>query len=169
MKLIIDIPADVYDDIEHNKGDYINTLNWAVRNGTPVSNEGDLISRSALKEKIDFVFPYDPLADYEENIGEVMKLIDNAPTVAVNCKDCDGYEAGYSAGLKDAERPQDGWVSVNERLPEAYGEYLITDVGGNVRKDIYNDYFKKFNAEERVIAWRPLPEPYKKGGAEWNL
>lgn len=22
----------------------------------------------------------------------------------VNCKDCDGYEAGYSAGLKDAEK-----------------------------------------------------------------
>lgn len=35
MKLIIDIDDNVYDDIEHNKGDYINTLNWAVRNGTP--------------------------------------------------------------------------------------------------------------------------------------
>ena len=57
--------------------------------------------------------------------------IDNAPTVeypfyqeayqtgyeegknekpTINCKDCDGYEAGYSAGLKDAERPQGEWV-----------------------------------------------------------
>lgn len=35
MKLVIDIDADVYDDIEHNKGEYINTLNWAVRNGIP--------------------------------------------------------------------------------------------------------------------------------------
>lgn len=35
MKLIIDIPDEVYDDIEHNKGEYINTLNWAVRNGIP--------------------------------------------------------------------------------------------------------------------------------------
>ena len=33
-------------------------------------------------------------------------IIDNTPTVAVNCKDYDGHEAGYSAGLKDAERPQ---------------------------------------------------------------
>lgn len=33
--------------------------------------------------------------------------VNNAPTVAVNCKDCDGYEAGYSAGLKDAEIPRD--------------------------------------------------------------
>ena len=39
MKLIIDIPDDVYEDIEHDKGDYINyyinSLNWAVRNGIP--------------------------------------------------------------------------------------------------------------------------------------
>ena len=39
MKLIIDIPDDVYEDIEHCKGDYINyyinSLNWAVRNGIP--------------------------------------------------------------------------------------------------------------------------------------
>lgn len=33
----------------------------------------------------------------------IQDIIDDAPTVAVNCKDCDGYEAGYSAGLKDAE------------------------------------------------------------------
>ena len=41
MKLIIDIPEDVYDDIKHDKGDYINyyinSLNWAVKNGTPFS------------------------------------------------------------------------------------------------------------------------------------
>ena len=35
MKLLIDIDDNVYDDIEHNKGEYINTLNWAVRNGIP--------------------------------------------------------------------------------------------------------------------------------------
>ena len=35
MKLIIDIPDDVYADIQHGKGEYINSLNWAVRNGIP--------------------------------------------------------------------------------------------------------------------------------------
>lgn len=43
MKLIIDIPDDVYDDIEHGKSDYINyyinSLNWAVRNGIPVADK----------------------------------------------------------------------------------------------------------------------------------
>jgi len=49
---------------------------------------------------------------YAENeyLGEcaIMTIIDNAPTVAVNCKDCDGYEAGYSAGLNDAKRQKGG-------------------------------------------------------------
>lgn len=38
------------------------------------------------------------------------EIIDKAPTVAINCKDCDGYEAGYSAGLNDAERPKGKWI-----------------------------------------------------------
>lgn len=68
-------------------------------------------------------------------------------------------------GLLNAS-PKNEWIPVSEKLPEVYGEYLITDLGGNVRKDTYNDYFKKFNAGKYVIAWQPLPEPYKKGGAE---
>ena len=79
----------------------------------------------------------------------------------------DDWSAVYMPYLQDAieyviNRIQaDRWVPVTERLPEAYGEYLITEVDGNVRKDTYNDYFKKFNAEERVVAWKPLPEGYK--------
>lgn len=42
--------------------------------------------------------------------NEIYQIIHESPTVAVNCNDCDGYEAGYSAGLKDAERPQGEWL-----------------------------------------------------------
>ena len=42
-----------------------------------------------------------------------LSLIDAAQTVVVNCKDCDGYEAGYSAGLKDAERPKGEWTDLS--------------------------------------------------------
>ena len=59
----------------------------------------DLISREALKEATKSFVDCD-------GFNPVWQIIDNAPTVAVNCKDCDGYEAGYSAGLKDAERPK---------------------------------------------------------------
>lgn len=71
--------------------------------------QGDLISRSELIKAInDF---YDEFFDgcfssalitYAKGVDEI---IENAQTVAVNCKKCDGYEAGYSSELKDAERP----------------------------------------------------------------
>ena len=48
----------------------------------------------------------------------------------VNCKSCDGYEAGYSAGLKDAERPrrrdferpQGEWIKWNFKTFGAMGD-----------------------------------------------
>lgn len=81
--------------------------NKALRKQRP---QGDLISRSELIKAInDF---YDEFFDgcfssalitYAKGVDEI---IENAQTVAVNCKECDGYEAGYSSELKDAERPQ---------------------------------------------------------------
>lgn len=88
----------------------------------------------------------------EHYIGEKMlEAIDNAPTVAVDCKDCDGYEAGYSAGLKDAERPQGECKTCIHRDPED----KKCDCGGQERQGcpfpVSDDYFCKF---------------YEKGGAE---
>lgn len=67
-------------------------------------NEARLIDANALKENLRQYFTKG------EALYQILTIIDNAPTVAVNCKDCDGYEAGYSAGLKDAERPQGEWI-----------------------------------------------------------
>lgn len=77
----------------------------------------------------------------------------------------------------------DGWISVEERLPEEYGEYLVTivpsagylwakriianfsDLMGIVKKPIfYTGEVGKIDFEDitdMVIAWRPLPEPYQ--------
>ena len=76
----------------------------------------------------------------------------------------------------------DGWISVEERMPEEYGEYLVTivpsagylwakriianfsDLMGIVKKPIfYTGEVGKIDFEDitdMVIAWRPLPEPY---------
>lgn len=73
----------------------------------PVSTEGDLISRSALKKAIfEYCRNEKEILYHYLYYKNIITLIDNAPTVAVDCKDCDGYEAGYSAGLKDAERQE---------------------------------------------------------------
>lgn len=62
----------------------------------------------------------------------------------------------------------DGWIPVEERLPEEGGTYIITAKDGE-REIIsfakWQNRYKHFDmtgkrAYWRVIAWRPLPEPY---------
>lgn len=61
-----------------------------------------LIDADKLKYKFGINFSKKPEA--QAIYQHLIDIVDDCPTVAVNCKDCDGYEAGYSAGLKDAER-----------------------------------------------------------------
>lgn len=51
------------------------------------------------------------------------------------------------------------WIPVSERLPEETGEYLTTTMYG----DVFCDYWQScnFNRTEMVIAWMPMPEPWK--------
>lgn len=61
-----------------------------------------LIDADKLKYKFEINFSKKPEA--QAIYQHLIDIVDDCPTVAVNCKDCDGYEAGYSAGLNDAER-----------------------------------------------------------------
>ena len=137
------------------------------------SNQDDLISREALKK---YKFTTQVCNGVEPEDIEVVPVaaIDNAPTIT--CKECDGYEAGYSAGEHDA-RPQGEWIPVSERLPDKRGEYTCTlrvyhyVFDGEREHDIVEARFfetyngtNKWNIEyagEKVIAWLPLPESYK--------
>ena len=55
------------------------------------------------------------------------------------------------------------WIPVSERLPEKYTYTLWCASSGYVRSDYFNgevwEDAKKYCYE--VIAWMPLPEPYK--------
>lgn len=73
----------------------------------------------------------------------------------------------------------DGWIPVEERLPEGKGndgELIVTDKDGRVWSGIYygiteetdeEPCFHKWDEEmlycykPDVIAWRPLPDPYR--------
>ena len=60
------------------------------------------------------------------------------------------------------------WIPVSERPPEEFGEYLVTvkTIGWNLEENTeidiaYWDDLEGFHKAEEVIAWMPLPEPYK--------
>ncbi len=63
----------------------------------------------------------------------------------------------------------DGWIPVSIRMPEKAGTYIINVLDGE--RDIvtfakWQNRYKRFDmtgarAYWRIIAWRPLPEPYR--------
>ena len=61
----------------------------------------------------------------------------------------------------------DGWVSVEERVPKEEGyKVLVCSKKGNIDTGIYSPFTKQWfignisALSENVIAWRPLMEPY---------
>lgn len=64
-----------------------------------------------------------------------------------------------------AEEYKNGWIPCSERLPEADG-YVLCSVKDKYAK--HNVIISQFKDEiywhnGRIIAWMPLPEPYKEG------
>lgn len=61
----------------------------------------------------------------------------------------------------------DGWIPVNDRLPEKEDDKVIVcNKQGNIDTGIYSPFTKQWfignisALSENVIAWRPLMEPY---------
>lgn len=81
------------------------------------------------------------------------------------------YNKGYEDGLN-----ADKWIPCSERLPNEYGEYLYTDINDEVHEGCFAPYdgvliggWSTCHADgvvrlsdDKVIAWKPLPKPYKK-------
>lgn len=103
MKLIIEIPDDVYNDIANCREDYFpNTLIWAVRNGTPIATESERQKRAlaivdALTEKH-----------------------------LINVMECGCLRRSI---ILEPERPQGESISLEDGLKKARrGNYVIYDV-----------------------------------------
>ena len=85
----------------------------------------------------------------------------------------DAFMRGYEKGK--ADRPQE-WIPCSERLPSENGDYLVTLENGVVKilgysttqrttypKGFYyiKDGFSWRQMQNPVVAWQPLPEPWK--------
>lgn len=80
------------------------------------------------------------------------------------------YDDGYAHGIADAMK----WIPCSERLPEHGGRYLISVLDGINRRTTVAPYLPRCKAWTmtgrmaywKVIAWMPLPEPYKEDDHE---
>lgn len=79
----------------------------------------------------------------------------------------------YARGLRGGRMTNDDWTPVTEGLPEEEGYYLVTKGSAAFNRGshfIDTDFF--FNPDaggyfesDNVLAWRPLPEPWRGEGA----
>ncbi|AQR95536.1 DUF551 domain-containing protein [Clostridium saccharoperbutylacetonicum] len=53
------------------------------------------------------------------------------------------------------------WISINERLPKEVGWVLVTREDGKVDLAHWFEEGWKRGHNANVVAWQPLPEPYK--------
>ena len=75
------------------------------------------------------------------------------------------YDDGYAHGIADAMK----WTPCSEGLPEHGGRYLISVLDGINRRTTVSPYLPRCKAWSltgrmaywKVIAWMPLPEPYR--------
>lgn len=53
------------------------------------------------------------------------------------------------------------WIPVSERLPEEAGVYLVTMKDHEVYELSFSDERWFVQGNDEIVAWMPLPEPYK--------
>lgn len=111
-----------------------------------------------------------------QSVKEIMLSPTNRDCFGEPCKESDCCACVVNKCMEIVRKHMnDGWVPVEERLPEEkvnpvsidFYEYQVTAKFGNI-KDVR--HYKYGNGhwwhgpgivDEYVIAWRPLPEPYR--------
>ena len=82
-------------------------------------------------------------------------------------KECDTYKK--IASLPSIQ-PKSEWIPVSEGLPEIHNymqEYIVTIKGNFIRTAFFTESNgKSWWSIDNVIAWMPLPKPYKLADSE---
>ena len=64
------------------------------------------------------------------------------------------------------EKFNDGWIPCSEDIPKENGWYLVTNSLGVVQEQFFRANHWSVLRDEAVLAWQPLPEPYKPKGEQ---
>ena len=76
VKLIIEIPKPMYEDIKSKKGGYSNYVHTAIRNGTPLDDvKAEIANLDRHKENYSCVFNRPDLIDLV--VDDVLHILDN--------------------------------------------------------------------------------------------
>ena len=131
---------------------------------------------------------FEKILDRLQNIGWVYAdYYPDGTNISRICKKSVSYDEVIKIVQEVAEEYKDGWIPCSERLPEESGYYLVTYhnwsdgnflpkyddtyvrrlhyqisehfVGWNYPKNV--DDRAENDCHKEVIAWQPLPEPYK--------
>ena len=119
------------------------------------------MTREQAINEINKVFNHTAASDIITALGGV------AGGVALQCRCEQAYETGKKDGYVSAkaeEMRKSEWIPVTERLPEEKGLYLVSVKNDHNRRYSKTCWFHGGNnwfARQDVLAWMPLPEPYR--------
>ena len=95
-------------------------------------------------------------AAYEKSMNIIRKHMNDS-----KCAEC-SRRKWYQIGYEDGKKDNDGWIPVEERLPEEGEEVIVTTDVGLITFGYIHDGEWETDAEpDYPIAWCPLPEPYR--------
>lgn len=105
---------------------------------------------------------------FEKIRKRIVKLYGETPPIAIinprieDVKESNAYLKCLEIVSEVEAEYGNGWILCSERLPEKYGRYLVCNDGVAWIADFFNStWFGKRCRYSDVIAWMPLPEPYK--------
>lgn len=113
----------------------------------------------------------------KEFIDKVIGMLEELKTEAFDKWDGGASHRAYSKSIKIinelAEEYNNGWISVKDKLPTETGKYLVTvkNLTGYwiLKNNVFvcdyqfDDFIFQGWEDNKVIAWQPLPQPYKEG------
>lgn len=147
VKLLIELDEDDYKDICTVKGQYfLQTMWWAIRNGTPYNPSEDLISREALKN---CAIPCQIHNGALTDLCVPLYQIDNAPAVPLPSEQT-AWEQGYEAGLAQGTK----------------GEWIMFKDVQSVIKPILKRFYGASDSDIEYIIQEIEQKAYLEGGTE---